>query len=254
MDSLFEPDYLESSPSFLSFSSFADLDFHSSPTWDSFGFTNQNTKSHSDTSSTSSPELGDFPFDIVGAAFEDPPTPADIGIFAGPSKQKSDWQDLPIPSVQTDFTPTSSYAWDEAVLQPTTTPFVPTPHRTTSNPTLSAPPRVPIKSVMSMPSMREEEPSTPSQWLNTDHEDLTENFDWVFSDYGLGAVPTETTIFAAFNEPGPEPEAELPWLPLDEWSFDNYTINPTEIEPRPNSAPRLNAGLSVPTADIMAKR
>jgi hypothetical protein len=363
MDSLFEPDFLDSTPSFLSFSSFADLDYTTSsssafdsehtksPTWDSFGFTNSKTQSHSDTSSsdTDSPDLGwRFPSGVIESAFtfEDPPTPAgNFGIFlAGPSTyaqsttfahrssgSTGSWGVPQTPdlkgkdssdslynnnnqkqySLPTPPTPSSSYNWDEASLNPpsssstTTSPFTTAPHRTTSNPTLSTRPRQPVKPVMSMPALREEDtavPCTPSQWFDGTEVNienpiegvddlLSGDFDWVFSDYGLGepSAPTDGSIFAAFQETEAEsshssipffgetePEVEqLPWLSLpvdDVWSFDQaqgYTIDPMAImQPtgdeelvRPSSAPKLqgmgamkSGGLSVPMPSMMSKR
>jgi hypothetical protein len=73
-----------------------------------------------------------------------------------------------------------------------------------------------------MPALKEEEQTSAFQWFdgtdlsttvetkqvqpmsNITEEALVDDFDWVFGNYGLGdAIPTESTLFAAFRETEP---------------------------------------------------
>lgn len=74
-----------------------------------------------------------------------------------------------------------------------------------------------------MPALKEEEPlaSTPSQWFDgslfensdaadTTEENLLDNFDWVFGDYGLGqSTVTDNSIFSAFQNSDSTPQFDL---------------------------------------------
>ncbi|ORY35680.1 hypothetical protein BCR39DRAFT_26993 [Naematelia encephala] len=198
--------------------------------------------------------------------------------------------------------PSSSYSWDQSSQTPSAggssyTPHVtPTaPHRVTSNPTLgsAARPKT-IRPVQSMPALTEEVACTPSQWFDGNpvgessslaeqqsEDTLTGDFDWVFSDYGLGdSAPTDSSIFATYHSDGgggsgplkplaeinyesQPPPSDLSWMPesstqdvdplmqyTDFSSIPSFTIDPMAVmaphgmdedEHRPSSAPGLNS-------------
>ena len=190
-------------------------------------------------------------------------------------------------SKSTLCTPSSApFHWDDASTSTLgasssyrAVPVSPSPHRTTSNPILNSRPRLPVKTVSSMPALSEEDHSTPSAWF--DGTDLTcpelgsqngsldikddllgEDFEWVFSNSNFSGlsdqVPIESTIFAAFQSHDSKSLMSQDIL-TDNWmsgsssqSFDlsEFTIDPlaimahnvgTEDEPsRPSSAPELN--------------
>lgn len=112
------------------------------------------------------------------------------------SKSAFSWEDAP-----SSLASSSNYT-------PPTTAVASVPLRVASNPSLGAHknPRA-IRNVTSMPALKEEVDTF--QWFDgtslddvavTD-ENLVDNFDWVFGDYGLGdSLPMEGTIFAAFKE------------------------------------------------------
>jgi hypothetical protein len=324
----------ETTTSFLSFASFADLDFTSSA-WNIFS--PNFSKSASDASDTSSPSPSE-PCQVIASAFDAPSPVTDIGIFhtpakAGPSKlsgsdssvqtlshrsstSSEGWNTPLTPSLTTKSSSDSfhfatgnvfylsshrsaPFSWDDASTTLASSSYEsPTPaaHRTTSNLTLgSSRLRPPVKPVVSMPALKEEVASTPSQWFDgteyaeastaqhvEEHFDgagyvLTDDFDSVFGDYGLGdTVPAASTIFAAFHSDHPtpcdeglpsaqmyehhNPPADMSWLPgpstqdvsgMGEYDFStpSFTINPIAVmatsgvdeQPsRPSSAPRLN--------------
>lgn len=76
----------ETFSSFLSFSSFADLDFTSAlPSWNFFSPKSPRPAPASIASDTSSPSRSD-PFEIIASAFDTPSPAGDIGIFHTPAK------------------------------------------------------------------------------------------------------------------------------------------------------------------------